>query len=267
MKDSRNGVVWGSESKAIESDYIGCPPDRSLISDKTPLNRSPQHVLMLPPNPASSAAPKRMILSDYYYLQAAQYKFVLVKRRTKSPSPSPSQPELAVALRCQHCDYTKTLESIRDCSSSCSYLLNSHLRTCCDEQDAKRLNELKDSRHKQEKLSAISMSKYVKHIMMDVYGMTDLGWNGVSGGVGFSDKNVKRVLNRLVDKYGGSRHLRAKEGHPGGDIGNKPWESFALPLLLDYEVDPFTAGLVTEHKGREEEGSRAKSETGGSIGV
>lgn len=212
--------------------------------------------------------PSPMVLSDYNFLLASQLQFVPVQRRisqshlnskpltmsmrqrtrqdSQSPPPSGVSPSTVdstdvpacslsgrvVGIRCKHCLMTKPISSIQGCANNNVYQFYAHFSKCpkFPTKLMDKIDECKQYQAMQRTPTIMGMPEYCRKVMVDVYNMEDLEWNGVSGGVGFCSNNDSAEGGKVSSlPVAGGRKVDAN--------------SVVLPVIADGIVEPATMGL------------------------
>lgn len=208
---------------------------------------------------------KKMVLSDYNFIILCQIDLVPVARKiaastsirtslrqrikqsdqerkniTQSSSgsvPPPfSESPYTIGLRCKHCLTTRGVSSIQQCVSNNTYNFFNHFKKCpsIPRKVAAKIEEVKAYQSLQRSTDGVaSLTEYIRKIILDVYKMEDLEWNGVTGGVVLGDDAVN-----VIRKYNKNKK----------DLSNKPNDdqehSFALPFVIPEQVEPVTCSYI-----------------------
>lgn len=204
---------------------------------------------------------ERMVLSDYNYIILGQIDLAAVPKKiatlqtstrtslrqknkvgdpdneisskpcSRSASPVSTWDSFTIGLRCKHCLHARALSSIQQCVTNHTYNFFNHFKKCpkTPRKIAVKLDEVKAYQSLQKSSDGVAaMTEYIRKIILDVYKMEDLEWNGVSGGVilGSDAENVIRKYSRNKTD------------------SNQLDHNFALPYILDDFAEPVTSYLT-----------------------
>ena len=254
QSNAQNQTLEKEQSNVI--DQIKETNKKSLVNNAKLDNQANSSSLKI-----SGALSERMVLSDYNYIILGQIDLAAVPKKvatsqtstrtslrqknkvgdpdkeisskasSRSASPVSTWDSFTIGLRCKHCLHARALSSIQQCVTNHTYNFFNHFKKCpkTPRKIAVKLDEVKAYQSLQKSSDGVAaMTEYIRKIILDVYKMEDLEWNGVSGGV-----ILGTDADSVIRKYSRNKNDSNQLDH-----------NFALPYILDDFAEPVTSYLT-----------------------